>query len=305
MEKIENISQIERNKETKRKSKNYVYGSIKWIVFIIFIIYALSLLIPFIWMLLNTFKSNEEFNSGNIWGLPKQFYGLNFLEILQYEVVTVGGTTQTVFNMFLWSCLVTVTGTIISVGLSAIAAYVLSKYKFIGRGLIYGAAIFTMVVPIVGTLPSQVRMMEMLGLDDSFLGVLFLYSGCFGFNFIMLYSAFSSISWSYAEAANMDGAGRFKIFFKVMLPMCKGPIIACCILQAITLWNDYSTPYLFMPSHYTLAVGLNQLQTEFIGNGNYPMMFASVIFALIPVLILYACFQKKIIENTNAGGLKG
>ena len=60
-----------------------------------------------------------------------------------------------------------------------------------------------------------------------------------------------------------------------------------------------------MPNHYTLAVGLYELQGEFMGSGNYPMMFASVLVALIPVLVLYACFQKKIIENTNAGGLKG
>ena len=101
----------------------------------------------------------------------------------------------------------------------------------------------------------------------------------------------------------MDGANRFSIFFRVMLPMAKGPIIACSILQAIALWNDYSTPYLFMPSHYTLAVGLYELQSEFSGSGNYPMMFTTVIIALVPVLD--SCFQKKIIENTNAGGLKG
>lgn len=303
MEKIENISL--REKAVSKKPARIGYYSIKWLVFGVFIIYALSLIIPFLWMLINSFKSSQEFGLGNVWGFPEQFYGLNFIEILQYEVVTHVGTTNTVLEMFMWSVLVTVCGTVISVFLSAVAAYVLSKYKFPGRGLIYGVAIFSMVVPIVGTLPAQVNMMETLGLDDSFFGVMFLYSGCFGFNFIMLYSAFSSISWSYAEAANMDGAGRFKIFFRVMIPMAKGPIIACCILQAITLWNDYSTPFLFMPSHYTLAVGLNQLQTELSGKGNYPMMFASVIVALIPVLVLYACFQKKIIENTNAGGLKG
>lgn len=104
----------------------------------------------------------------------------------------------------------------------------------------------------------------------------------------------------------MDGGGNFTIFFKVMIPMCKGPIISCCILQAIALWNDYSTPYLFLNSHPTLAVGLQQLQKEFIGQGGkYPLVFASMILSILPVLILYACFQKKIIENTVAGGLKG
>lgn len=303
MLKIESMSAPE--KENKRRGASISYKSTKWIVFAIFVIYAITLVIPFVWMLLNSFKSNQEFNAGNVWGFPKQFEGLTFIEILSYEVVTVGGTTETIWEMFLWSVLVTVVGTIVSVFFSAVAAYVLAKYKFPGRDIIYAVAIFAMVVPIVGTLPAQVNMMEFLGLDDSFFGVIFLYSGCFGFNFIMLYSAFKSISWSYAEAASMDGANRFSIFFKVMLPMCKGPIIACAVLQAIALWNDYSTPYLFMPSHYTLAVGLNELQSEFMGDGNYPQMFATVIIALIPVLILYSSFQKKIIENTNAGGLKG
>lgn len=303
MLKIENMSSSQ--VETKKTKKGLSYKSIKWIVFTIFVIYALTLVIPFVWMLLNSFKTSQEFTSGNIWGFPRQFYGLTFIEILQYEVVTIGGTTETIWEMFLWSVLTTTVGTIINVFFSAVTAYVLAKYQFPGRNLIYSIAIFAMVVPIVGTLPAQVNMMETLGLDDSFFGVMFLYSGCFGFNFIMLYSAFKSISWSYAEAASMDGANRFSIFFKVMIPMAKGPIIACSVLQAIALWNDYSTPYLFMPSHYTLAVGLYELQSEFLGNGDYPSMFATVIIALVPVLILYACFQKKIIENTNAGGLKG
>ncbi len=303
METIENISEIKQTE--KKKTKSVGFHSIKWIVFALFAIYAISLVIPFVWMLINSFKTQSDFFNGSVWGFPKQWEGLNFYEVLTYTVTTVGGYEESVFEMILWSLLTTVLGTFINVFLSAVVAYVLVNYKFPGRNLIYGVAIFTMVTPIVGTLPAQVNMMEMLHLDDSLIGVLFLYSGCFGFNFIMLYSAFSSISWSYAEAAGMDGASRFGIFFKIMLPMAKGPIIACCILQAITLWNDYSTPYLFMPSHYTLAVGLNELQGEFTGKGNYPMMFASFIVALIPVLILYSCFQKKIIENTNAGGLKG
>ena len=273
----------------------------KWVVFAIFFIYSVSLLFPFLWMLLNSFKSGEEFMSGNIFGWPKQFYGKNFIEVMNYQV-----DGQTVWSMLLNSIILTVVGTAVNVFLSACAAYCLSKFKFVGRKAIYAVAIFTMIVPIIGTLPSEVVMMETLGLQDSMLGVIFLYSGCFGFNFIMLYSAFNSISWSYAEAAAIDGAGRFKTFFTVMLPMAKGPIVACAILQAIVYWNDYTTPFLFMPSHMTLAVGLQRLQQELGGStGNYPMVFASMLIALLPVLILYIVFQKKIIENTNAGGLKG
>lgn len=282
----------------KHKKIDYGYHITKWFVFGIFVIYAVSLLFPFLWMLLNSFKSGEEFALGNIFGFPKQFKGMNFIEVLSFEI-----EGQTVLSMIGYSVLLTILGTVINVFLSAVAAYTLAKFKFIGRGIIYGLAIFTMVVPIVGTLPSQVVMMETFGINDSILGILFLYSGCFGFNFILLYSAFCSISSSYMEAASIDGAGRFKTFFTVMLPMAKGPIIACSILQAIVYWNDYSTPLLFMPSKMTLAVGLQKLQDA--SAGNYPRIFASMMIAIFPILILYLCFQKKIIESTNAGGLKG
>ncbi|MBE6132149.1 MAG: carbohydrate ABC transporter permease [Erysipelotrichaceae bacterium] len=271
------------------------------IAFIIFALYSLSLLFPFVWMLLNSFRSvgewQESINFSDFWGLPEIWDFSNYTTILK---------EHNVLEMIFYSVILTVFGTIINVFFSACAAYVLAKYEFPCRKLIYAMAIFAMVVPVVGTLPAQVKFMEFLHLDDTVIGVLFLYSGAFGFNFILLYSAFSSISWSYAEAAQMDGGGHFTIFFKVMLPMCKGPIISCCILQAIALWNDYSTPFLFLNSHPTLAVGLQALQSEFIGQGGkYPLVFASMIISITPVIILYALFQKKIISNTVAGGLKG
>ena len=270
----------------------------------IFALYSLSLLFPFIWMLINSFRKVSEWQSiisfKDYLSFPKEWDFTNYITILKTNL-----NGENLLSMLFYSVVVTVLGTIINVFFSACAAYVLAKYKFKGREVIYALAIFSMVVPIVGTLPSQVRFMEFLHLDDSLLGVLYLYSGAFGFNFILLYSSFEGISWSYAEAAQMDGAGHFQVFFKVMIPLCKGPIISCCILQAITLWNDYSTPFLFMNSHKTLAVGLQAIQSELESSGQYPLIFAAMIISILPVLILYACFQKKIISNTVAGGLKG
>ena len=163
------------------------------------------------------------------WGLPKDWDLTNYLTILKTELK--GGNLT---SMIIYSVILTVLGTVINVFFSACAAYVIAKYDFPGKKLIYTLAIFAMVVPIVGTLPAQVKFMETLRLDDSIIGVLFLYSGAFSFNFILLHSSFESVSWSYAEAAQMDGAGHFGIFFKVMIPMCRGPIISCCILQAMT-----------------------------------------------------------------------
>lgn len=281
------------------KKKFTAYRMVKPVMFLVFAAYAISLIVPFLWMLMNSFKSVGEFNSGNIFGFPAEWSMSNLSEVMSMQM----GNGQTIWNMLLMSIITTVLGTVISVGLSTIAAYVVSKYNFPGKKLILGAAIFTMVVPIIGTLPAQVQMLETFGMMDSLIGVLFLYSGCFGFNFIMLHSSFETISWSYAEAAQIDGANRFQIMFRIMLPLAKGPIIAICILQAIVLWNDYSTPFLFMNSHKTLAVGLQELQAGH--TSEYPLVFSAVMVAVIPIIILFAFFQKTIIRNTIAGGLKG
>ena len=286
------------------KKKNHVLKIGVIVAFIIFLLYALSLLFPFAWLLINSLRSVKEWGSTvecfDFLSIPTPIRLSNYLDILQTEL-----QGESILSMLGWSVVLTVLGTVINVFFSACAAYVIAKYDFPGKKLIYALAIFAMVVPIVGTLPAQVKFMEFLGLDDSLIGVLFLYSGAFGFNFILLNASFESVSWSYAEAAQMDGAGHFGIFFKVMIPMCRGPIISCCVLQAITLWNDYSTPFLFMNSHKTLAVGLQAIQAELQITGQYPLVFAAMIISIIPVLILFACFQKKIMENTVAGGLKG
>ncbi len=295
---------MEQVQKMKKHHKSPILSVGVWIAFVIFIIYSISLLFPFVWMLLNSFRNVDEWRQlttiKEYWSLPVNWDFTNYVTIINK---TVNG--DSILSMIFYSVLLTVLGTIVNVFFSACAAYVVAKYEFPGKKLLYALAIFAMVVPIVGTLPAQVKFMEFLHLDDSVIGVLFLYSGAFGFNFILLHSSFENVSWTYAEAAQMDGASHFSIFFKVMIPMCRGPLISCCILEAITLWNDYSTPFLFLNSHKTLAVGLQAIQAELELGGEYPLIFAAVIISILPVLILYCVFQKKIIENTVAGGLKG
>lgn len=204
-------------RETPRRKKRMNFGmyqAIKVVVFIVFALYAVSLAFPFFWMLFNSVKPNGEFLSGNIFGLPEKATFKNYVNILQYRI---GG--ESIFQMFLTSVVLTVLGTFVNVFFSTISAYCVAKYNFPGKKLVMGVAIFTMIIPIVGTLPAQVQMMELFHLDDSMAGVLFLYSGCFGFNFILMHSSFESISWTYAEAAQIDGANRANILFQIMLPI--------------------------------------------------------------------------------------
>ena len=233
---------IKQNKNIKRH-KNPMLSVGVWIAFAVFAVYAVSLLFPFLWMLLNSFRNVDEWKHltslGQYWSFPSNWDLSNYIKILKEEIAG-----DNLLSMIGYSVLFTVLGTIVNVFFSACAAYCVAKYEFPGKRILYALAIFAMVVPIVGTLPAQVKFMEFMHLDDSIIGVLFLYSGAFGFNFILLHSSFQGISWNYAEAAQMDGAGHFGIFFKVMIPMCKGPIISCCILQA-----HMPILFFFLPHH--------------------------------------------------------
>lgn len=197
----------------RRRSIGYVI--VKYIVFVIFIFYAVSLAFPFLWMLLNSFKTTGDFVGGNIFGFPAAWTFENFSYVLGY---TINGTA--VWQMFVNSVLLTVAGTAVNVFFSTLAAYCVAKYRFPGRSILYGVAVITMVVPIVGTMPgagAHARNVRhdgfLLRRSDSCIRV---HSG---FNFILLHGSFSNISWSYAEAAQIDGANQAQIMFRVMLPI--------------------------------------------------------------------------------------
>ena len=272
------------------------------VIFVIFAAYALTLIFPFFWILMNSFKTSYEFVvEGNSMYFPKVWAPENFINAfnVDYEGTTLAG-------MFFMSLLLATVGTVITVFTSSCAAYVVAKYKFPGRSIIYGVVIFSLIVPIVGTLPAQLRMIRALQIFDTPIAPLFLYSGGFGFNFILLYSYFKSLSWGYAEAAYVDGASDFRVFWNIMLPLSRPALIAVGIIQFIGLWNDYLGPALFMPSIPTLAVGMETIYRITRNRpSNYSVMFASVVIAVLPVVLIFVIFSKTIMENTVVGGLKG
>ena len=133
-----------------------------------------------------------------------------------------------------------------------------------------------------------------------------MYGGGFGFNFFLLYGFFKSVSWSYAEAAKIDGASNFRVFLSIMLPQAKASLFAVGIITFIGNWNDYFTPFMYLRNHQTLAVGIYKLQKSFETKGsNWPIVFAEMVLATLPIIVIFAIFQKTIISNTVAGGLKG
>ncbi len=271
-------------------------------VFVLLIIFVISFLFPFAWIVMNAFKPTSEFGL-NMMGWPSELTFQNFIDAFTFK--TASNNYKTIPEMLGMTVLIAGVGTLVTIFTSTSAAYVVAKYKFFGRDIIFAVVIFSLIVPIVGSLPSQIQMMKnVLHLDGTVIGCIFIYSGGFGANFLLLYSFFKNLSWTYVEAAKVDGANDFVIFFRIIVPMAKGPIIAISIIQLIGLWNDYQTPAIYLPKYPTLAVGLQYL-FEKMESLSYPMMFATIVIAMLPILILFAAFSKTIMENTSVGGLKG
>lgn len=267
------------------------------IIFIFFSIYAISLVFPFAWSLVNSFKTSVEFFSiDSVWKLPNKWMVSNYTYVLsEYEIG----------KMFLRSIYVTVAGTTLAVFMSAATAYVVSKYDFKFRKVIYVTAITVMVIPTVGSLSATFKLVNNIGLYNNLLFFPIMYAGGFGFGFLLLYAYFKSISWTYAEAAFVDGASDFDVFFKIMIPQARPALVALGIIQGISIWNDFFGPFMFLPERKTLAVGLQDLVNIMQYRAEWPMMFAAMIISATPVIIIFIIFQKTIMENTVAGGLKG
>lgn len=208
------------------------------------------------------------------------------------------------FDMFFNSLWFTIGGTLAGVGVSCMTAYAVAKYRFAGSKVIYWTAIISMMIPIVGSLPSQFKVYTALGIIETPWLLLAFMNG-FGFNFLVLHSYFESLPRSYMEAAFMDGASHFACFWRVMLPQAKSPIMALSIVSAIGFWNDYTTPLLFLKESPTLSSGIYMYQVINTRILNMPVLFAGILLTAVPVLILYAFFQNKIMNISLEGGIKG
>jgi ABC-type glycerol-3-phosphate transport system permease component len=273
------------------------------VMYILFVLFAISFIFPFCWILMNSFKTKAEF-AADFMSWPAAWNWSSLANAVTFKDSAT--KNYTLFQMMGMSVLVAGLGTLATVFTSSCAAYVVAKYKFPGRNIIFGVVIFSLIVPIVGALPSQIQLMNAMGLNGKVIGVIFLYSGGFGSNFLLLYSFFKNLSWTYVEAAKIDGASDFRIFWNIIIPMAKGPMTAVTILTLIGLWNDYLTPSIFLAKKPTIAVGIYYMQETMLATkGEYPMFFAAIILTLLPIILIFCLFSKTIMENTSVGGLKG
>ena len=271
-----------------------------FIVLAIFIVYALSLILPFLWAFMTTFKTEAEYINNKAY-FPDIIDWTNYIDA--FRTLSTNNTNMFVmlFNSLWWSF----GSTILAVAASTMSAYVVAKYKFPGRQVIYGIALFTMMLPIIGALPAQYTVYSALGILDN-PAMLISTIGGFGFNFFVLYGFFRSLPWDYVEASFLDGAGHFTTMVRVMLPMALPVMTSLAVVAFIGVWNDYNTPIVFLENYPTLASGLYLYQNATMQHSvDIPLLFAGVLMSIIPVVALFCIFQNSIMNMSFGGGLKG
>ena len=240
--------------DKRGKREKILFG----VVFVLFAFYAISLVFPFLYMFMNSLKSSDEYllQDSNL-ALPVDWlfsnYGKAFTEM---EVKNSIGESIYFPMMFVNSIWYSVLCTVSGVFASALTSYCVAKYKFRLRGFLYGLAIFSMTIPIVGNTGSFFKLVNQLGLYNSPLYAIAANFGGFGFNFLVLYGFFRSLPWSYAEATFIDGGGHATVFFRIMLPQAWPAMLTLCIMAFIGAWNDYMTMILYLPDFPTIASGL-------------------------------------------------
>ena len=274
------------------------------LVGVFFMVCCAVILYPYIYCLLGSIRTpNFTFSISSFLPFPAAWDQIHFGNYADaFEMLNYDG--KNVIDMFLNSLWYSLGMTFVGLLYATVSAYVCAKYHFFGRRLIYTFAIIMMIVPIIGATASNIRYTAFLGGYDNPLYVLINAQTING-SFIIIYSCFKSLSWSYAESSFIDGAGHFKTFFRIMLPQVVSPLSALALTNFIAAWSDAETSLLYFPHYPTLATGIYYAAENYIRSVRFPIFLASLILVMLPSVILFSIFQKKMMDIQMGGALKG
>lgn len=311
----------------KKRNKNLHIGVLT--IWFVLIIYTLVLITLLSWGFLTSLKHRMDFGNpnGNILGLPDLEYSRNTVFKFQNYVLVfskmqlhlraafytsfssqmiVNVADVNFFGLLGNSILYAGVGCVLLAITPAVMGYLCAKYKFKFSEIIYVTAVVVLMVPIVGSAPAKLAMLQNLGLYDSFLGNWLEKISFTGLYFLVFYAFFRQLSDTYIEAAEIDGASQMTVLLKIVMPLAIKIISSVMLLNFVSLWNDYQTALLYLPTHPTLAYGVFRLAFQ-DGNrdlSNVPARIAACMTLALPILILFVFLKNKLMGNVSMGGIK-
>lgn len=285
-----------------KKSESVSRKILRLIMTLLIIGLTVVMIIPFIWMISASFKTQADVMRIPIEWIPKYFYIDNYKQVLS---IGTNSSTNYHFPLAYWNSIkVAVTSTTLSVISATMAGYAFAKLKFKGSNVLFIVYLAQMMVPSQLTLIPRFVFFSEVGLTNTHLALILPNIVTIGGTF-MLRQAFLSAPDELREAAKIDGAGEYRTFLQVMVPLVKPTIAAQVTVQFLGDWNAYLDPLIFISNwkKWTIPLALNQ----FVGAEvtQYNLTMAACCMAVVPVFIVFLCGQKFFLKGLTVGAVKG
>lgn len=278
------------------------------LVHVLLIIGLVGTLAPFAWMISTSFKSESGIFTYPPEWVPKkptlQHYQ-RLLGIESEEIREKKGEVGLHFDTsFKNSVIIAVSITLLSLFVNALAAFAFAKYRFPGKEKIFALLLTTLMVPAQMTMMPVFLLLKNLGLLNSYLGIIIPASASV-FGIFLIRQFMLTIPDDLIESARIDGCSEFRIFWSIMLPLCKPVLAALGIFTFMGAWNDFLWPLIVMikESMYTLPVALANLSGEYVTE--FGLLMAGAVIVIVPILIVFLFAQKYVIRGIATTGLKG
>ncbi len=297
------------NKEMIKKEMSFGH-IMMWIVILLLLFVTLF---PFYWVIRTSFTPASLIYSDAIKLIPSRFTGMNFVRVLGFvsaeESLALGGSGQSVNflvnlrNSFVIAFLTTVC----QVFFCSMAGYGFSRLRFPGRDKIFALILATMMVPGVVMMIPNFVFIRQLGLLNTYGGIVLPALFMTPYSVFFMRQFFMGINKEIEEAAYLDGAGQYKTFFMIIMPLMQTAVITLAVTIAINTWNDYMWPLIVGRKEelrtLTVALGVFRSQTP-QGQPDWSGMMAGTVLAIIPAFIIYAFLGKKIVNSIQFSGFR-
>lgn len=284
------------------------------VVMVLLILYGVAVVGLLLWGFIASFR-NDQAVVQRPWAIFEDLTLDNYSDVFNNfkTFKYVDGGTQTVYfeEMFLNSLLYAGGGALMQTLCTAIVAYLTAKYNNTCSKIVHYTVIVTLTLPIVGNLASMLQVTKSLKLFDNIVGSWIMKFGFNNIYYLIFYAFFKKISWEYAESAFLDGGSHYTVFFRIMLPLAMPLMATVFLLNFIQYWNDFETPYMFLPNHTTAGI---MLYMSIIGGGGswagegviaLTSQLAAAFLVFLPIFVLFLVFRNKIMGNLSEGGIKG
>ncbi|MCL2550773.1 carbohydrate ABC transporter permease [Streptomyces sp. NPDC020917] len=265
------------------------------------ILWAILIILPLLWIILGAFKNNAEIGS-SAWSWPSHWSFGSFGRAWD----------KGIGKFFLNTVIVMIFSVPLTMLFGSMVAYVLARYTFPGNRFFYFLFVGGAMFPYFLALVPLFFMVKNLGMLNTYQGLILVYIAySLPFTTFFMHSFFKTLPTAVHEAAVLDGASHTRTFFQVMMPMAKPGLLSVGIFNVLGQWNQYILPVTLMqpqsstdPDRSMLAQGLVNLSLQQGYAGDYPALFAGMVVAMLPVLVVYLSFQRQVQAGLTAGTLK-